>query len=298
MSFPTQNIRTDSLKNLYQPFGVDADVLRLDLVHPVVSGNKWFKLKEYLKEAQELGKKAVITFGGAYSNHIIATAAACQSAGLPSIGIIRGEKSPNLSPTLQQAKELGMQLHFITRAAYKDKELPSEVWKNLVPEEAYIISEGGYGKLGGKGAATILNHIPTDQYSHIIASVGTGTTLAGLVMAAPTAKLIGISALRGGYDLASSINALLPTQLHHTFELHNDFHFGGYAKHKPELFEFMNNWYQQTSIPSDFVYTGKLFYAVDTMIRNGAFREGSKLLLIHSGGLQGNRSLKEGTLIF
>jgi 1-aminocyclopropane-1-carboxylate deaminase len=298
MCLSTENIRIDSLKNLYQPFGVNADVLRLDEVHPVVSGNKWFKLKEYLKEAQRLQKKVIITFGGPYSNHIVATAAACQLTGLQSIGIIRGEEGLTPSPTLADAKAAGMQLYFVSRSMYTAQILPEEVYATVAVSDTYIIKEGGYGLLGSKGAGTILSGIPEGRYSHIVASVGTGTTLAGIIAAAPKSKVTGISALKNNHSLNSSIAALLPADLAGLFEILHDFHFGGYAKRTPSLLQFINDWYQLTGIPSDFVYTGKLFYATDNLIRTGYFARGSSLLLIHSGGLQGNRSLPAGTLIF
>jgi 1-aminocyclopropane-1-carboxylate deaminase len=291
-------IQIHSLKNLYQPFGVAVDVLRLDLVHPVVSGNKWFKLKEYIAEAREQKKRIILTFGGAFSNHIVACAAACNEGGFNSIGVIRGEKPETLSDTLQDAMRYGMQLHFITREAYKHKLLPQNIYHTFDENKIYIIGEGGYGIKGCQGASSILTSIQPD-YTHIIAAAGTGTTVAGLVAAAlPHQKIIGVSVLKNHYSLEKEINALLPPQNQHQFTLIHDLNFGGYAKYTPELISFMNLWYKQTAIPSDFVYTGKLFYAVHHLIEKDFFPIGSKILLVHSGGLQGNRSLPKGTLMF
>lgn len=272
--------------------------MRLDKIHPVVSGNKWFKLKEYLKEAKGLNKTTILTYGGPYSNHIVATAAACKDAGMRSIGIIRGEEASNLSPTLVDAKAFGMQLYFVSREAYRRKAVPTEMKESFNEDDIYTIAEGGYGVPGSLGASTILG-IETKGYTHILTAVGTGTTIAGLVRSSmPHQKVIGISSLKNNYSLEEEINGLLsPTKQNH-FSVNHDYHFGGYAKWQPELISFMNRWYHQTAIPSDFVYTGKLFFAVDDLIKKEFFPPASNLLIIHSGGLQGNRSLKKGTLIF
>lgn len=295
-SFP--QIEIELLKNLYHAFGVEVSVMRLDKIHSVVSGNKWFKLKAYLADAKALNKKAILTFGGAYSNHIIATAAACDGAGLKAIGVIRGEKPAKLSPTLQEAVGYGMQLHFVSREKYKDKPIPEAVWDNYNKETVYCIDEGGYGSPGCAGAATILGET-TKDYTHIMAAVGTGTTLAGLVTSSLLhQQVIGISALKNNQELEPLVDALLPREIQGKFTILHDYHFGGYAKHTPELISFMNWWYAQTSIPSDFVYTGKLFFALNDLVSTQHFATGSKILVIHSGGLQGNRSLTNGTLIF
>ncbi|HEX7846816.1 MAG TPA: pyridoxal-phosphate dependent enzyme [Chitinophagaceae bacterium] len=269
-------------------------VLRLDKIHPVISGNKWFKLQFYLKDAIEQGKKTILTFGGAWSNHIIATAAACQLNGLSSIGIIRGEEAPELSPTLKQAKELGTQLYFTSREEYVQKKIPGEI----DARHCYIINEGGFGELGAKGAATIAHDFIKEEYTHICCAVGTGTMIAGLINAtSPSQQVFGISVMKNNLSLEDAVRSLL-TDKTRSFELFHEYHFGGYAKHKPGLLDFMNEFYRQTAIPSDFVYTGKLFYAIKDLIKKNSFPAGSKLLLIHSGGLQGNASVSNRTLIF
>lgn len=276
---------------------IQADVLRLDLIHPVISGNKWFKLKQYLAEAIQQNKSAIITFGGAFSNHIIATAALCQEQGLKSVGIIRGEKPATLSHTLQDALKCGMDLFFVEREKYKLKEIPPDVIENY--PEAYVINEGGYGMPGMNGAKTILDFAGAANYTHILAAIGTGTTLAGLVEAScEKQNVIGISSLKNNLDLQDQINQLLSSHHKNRFQLLHQFHFGGYAKYTQELIHFMNYWFTATGIPSDFVYTGKLFYAFNALASENFFPRDSKLLLIHSGGLQGNDSLKKRTLIF
>lgn len=297
LSAPFQNSPIDRLESFYK-FHTTADVLRLDLLHPVVSGNKWFKLQHYLQQAVEEGKSTILTYGGAYSNHIVATAAATRERNLKSIGVIRGERPRVLSPTLQEALSYGMQLYFISREDYRVKALPQEFGPINENNDLLIIPEGGYGQAGALGAARILSDQETGNYTHIMAACGTGTTLAGLIRAAGEGQeVIGIAVLKNHYSLEEEIRALLP-QHHRPFTLLHDFHQGGYAKHNPELIRFMNWWYEQTGIPSDFVYTGKLFYAAWHLAEKGYFPEGSRLLLIHSGGLQGNRSLPKGTLIF
>ncbi|MDO6432471.1 1-aminocyclopropane-1-carboxylate deaminase [Flavitalea sp. BT771] len=269
------SIQTVELPELAQHH-VSMDVLRLDLIHPVISGNKWFKLKEWLRIAAAGGGSHLITFGGAWSNHIIASAFAAREAGLSATGIIRGEKPARLSATLSAAAAYGMRLEFITRTAYRQKDDPIFLagLSTRYPG-AVIIPEGGAGEPGIKGSMDILREIDSSPYSHILCAVGTGTTFKGLSAAASTSQeVIGISALAPPY------------------------HFGGYARHTPELLEFMNHFYRTTGIPSDFVYTGKLFYATLDMVRKDHFPPDSRLLVIHSGGLQGNRGLPPGLLYF
>lgn len=287
-----QNCRVDTV-DAFLKFHTTVDVLRLDLIHPSISGNKWFKLKEYLKEAKELNKRSLLTFGGAFSNHIVATAAAAKKFGFDSIGIIRGERPAKISGTLNEAVNFGMKLYFVSREDYKKKIIPSDV--SL--QDAYVINEGGYGKMGAEGAKEILNQVDLSNYDYILAAVGTGTTLAGLIEACSPAKnIIGISVMKNNFSLQQEVENLLSGR--REFHLFHDYHFGGYAKYNQELIDFMNEWHRATHIPSDFVYTGKLFFAVNDLIRKNYFSPGSKLLVIHSGGLQGNRSLPKGTLIF
>jgi 1-aminocyclopropane-1-carboxylate deaminase len=255
---------------------VQMDVLRLDQIHPVISGNKWFKLKEWLQLAKVSGRQGLITFGGAWSNHIIATAFAAREAGLSAIGVIRGQRPDHPSPTLIGAQTYGMQLEFISREQYKQKEDPAFLAAlSAQYPDAIIIPEGGAGDPGIRGSMDILRAIDSSHYSHILCAVGTGTTYKGLsAAAAPGQQVTGVSVLAPPY------------------------HFGGYARHTPELLDFINSFYAATGIPSDFVYTGKLFYAVLDMVRKGLFAPNSRLLVIHSGGLQGNQGLPTGVLHF
>ncbi|MDP4261526.1 MAG: pyridoxal-phosphate dependent enzyme [Bacteroidota bacterium] len=273
--------------------GISVSVLRLDKIHPVISGNKWFKLRYYLQEAGEQHKKRIITFGGAWSNHIVATAAACKINGFVSVGLIRGEEPAVLSPTLLEAKGYGMEFCFLNRGDYSKKRIPAEWLK----DEYYLIHEGGYGEKGAKGAADILQYCKTD-FTHCCCAVGTGTMMAGLLNAvSPGQKVTGISVMKNNTGLEKNVRSLLH-QDQKEWQIIHDYHFGGYAKHQPELIAFMNEFYDQTKIPSDFVYTAKLFFAVSDLIKNNFFPPGSKLLIVHSGGLQGNASLEKGKLIY
>jgi len=291
-SLAFDNITVDNISPVGQN-DVQVDVLRLDKINNVISGNKWFKLRYYLEEAASQHKKGIVTFGGAWSNHIIATAAACDINGLKSIGIIRGEEPRQFSPTLIHAQELGMQLIFITRDAYYRKEIPASVES----EEYFIVNEGGYGIPGAKGASTILDYCD-NKYSHYCCAAGTGTMMAGIINhSSPDQMAIGISVMKNNTGLEEMVQALLVNK-NKNWKIIHDYHFGGYAKHGPALFSFMNEFYRRTNIPTDFVYTGKLFFAVSDLIDKKYFPAGSRLLLIHSGGLQGNESLSTGSLIF
>ncbi|HUM98389.1 MAG TPA: pyridoxal-phosphate dependent enzyme [Chitinophagaceae bacterium] len=290
-----ENITNDSIRHpAFLENGIVADILRLDKIHPVISGNKWFKLKNYLSDFQASGKKEIITFGGAWSNHIVATASACKQLNIPVTGIIRGEASPTLSKTLIDAKNLGMHLHFASRTDYKNK-LISGQFNN---ESCYIIPEGGYGHLGMLGAATILELVNKNQYTHVCCAAGTGTMAAGLLhKLLPEQHLEVVSVLKNFSGLEASILFLNPVAKA-VMNIHHNFHFGGYAKHKPELIAFMNKFYNQTKIPSDFVYSAKMIFAITDLAYKNYFPPQSRLLLIHCGGLQGNASLDKGSLIF
>ena len=298
MQLPPFSARIMPVKReAYMEKGVNAAVLRLDEIHTVISGNKWFKLRPYLQDAAAQGKQAILTFGGAYSNHILATAAACPLYGFQSIGIIRGEAPATLSHTLKEAQQYGMQLFFTSRERYRSGIIPDDVFDRFSKEGIYVINEGGYGEKGMQGSMDILKSCPTQPYSHVIAAVGTGTMLSGLINSANAfQKVIGISVLKNNFSQEQEIQKLLHPQK--TFQLLHDFHFGGYAKYTPALLQFMNDWFAATGIPTDFVYTAKMFFAADQLIRSGFFPQGSSLLLVHSGGLQGNRSLRQGALCY
>jgi 1-aminocyclopropane-1-carboxylate deaminase len=276
---------------------VKVDILRLDLLHPVVSGNKWFKLKYYLTDAVARNKNTIATFGGAYSNHIVATAYAAMEAGLQSIGFIRGERPRHLSTALQDAASYGMDLAFTERELYRDKEM---IMRAEDKHNFYWVMEGGCGELGSKGASDILRITDTHHYSHILCAVGTGTMLSGLIRASlPGQELIGISVLKNNRSLEKEVLSLLDDKDNKkNFSILHDYHFGGYAKHPPELTGFMCDLWEKEKLPTDIVYTSKLLFAAKGLVAANRFPAAARILLIHSGGLQGNNSLPPNTLPF
>jgi 1-aminocyclopropane-1-carboxylate deaminase/D-cysteine desulfhydrase-like pyridoxal-dependent ACC family enzyme len=253
-----------------------------------------------LQEAQQSNHKTILTFGGAYSNHLVATAFACQAYGLKSIGIVRGERPATISETLQHCYNYGMQLKFISRDEYDKKEEQYFI-NDLLTEfgASVIVPEGGYHPSGAKGAALIGELIKENNYSHICSATGTATTVAGLLLTKGDQKIIGVPVLKGMTDIEERIRFLCSNNYKNKrLEIFNNYHFGGYAKKTPELIQFMNYLWQQHHLPTDFVYTAKLFFAVYDKIKNNHFAEGSNILCLHTGGLQGNNSLPSGTLLF
>ena len=271
-------------------------VLRLDELHPIVSGNKWFKLKYYLQQAQEENADTIASFGGPYSNHLVALAFAAKKYNLQSVGYVRSNEDEPITPTLLEAKQYGMHLKFLGRNNFQL--LKTELLENNVTSNTYFVDEGGYGTLGAKGAATILSNEKNNSYGHIICAVGTGTMMAGLINAAkPHQHVIGIPVLKNETTIRNEITQLI-TNKETPFTLLHDFHLGGYAKTNQAQFDFMNLLWATEKIPTDIVYTSKLFMAVKSLLANNYFSPTAKILMIHSGGLQGNRSLPVGTLLF
>jgi 1-aminocyclopropane-1-carboxylate deaminase len=283
---------------LFADSGITVDALRLDLIHPQVSGNKWFKLKYLLISALSAGKKGMLSFGGAYSNHLVALAFACRENGLESMAIIRGDDPQMSNPSLQQMREYGMKLVFVSREAYRHKEKLTGQYLEKNPEY-YYVPEGGQSEDGIKGASEILQP-GHNEYTDIICAVGTGTTIAGIIKASATPqKITGICSLKiPDRSENALLNFIKINTVRNNFRLLSDYHFGGYARKNDVLITFMNELYLKENIPTDFVYTGKLFFAVYDLARKKYFAEGSKVLIIHSGGLQGNRSLGKGILKF
>jgi 1-aminocyclopropane-1-carboxylate deaminase/D-cysteine desulfhydrase-like pyridoxal-dependent ACC family enzyme len=274
------------------------DVARFDLLHPVVSGNKFFKLKYPMEKAVSLGTKGVITMGGAYSNHLIATAYYTAAHRLSSKAIIRGAISDPVSHTLQHCRRLGMELIPVDRASF-DEDLP-EVRELLSKyEDHYFVASGGKNEDGIKGAGEMADRIPGfEQYDIIACSIGSGTMYMGLQTALHSHQtLLGIPALkirpeeREGF-YRNHIVSVCNTKMY--FEYAGR----GFGKADEKILSFMNTLYRKHGIPSDFVYTGKLIYAVMDLIEKGMIDCNQKILIIHSGGLQGNDSLPEKTLIF
>lgn len=272
------------------------DVKRDDLIDPLISGNKWRKLKYNILHAKQLNKKGILTFGGAYSNHLIATAKTAKLHQLASIGIVRGEElSIHSNPTLMQCHELGMQLIFITRSAYKasTQEGCYPSYANKYPEY-YLIPEGGNNYYGMLGCQEIHKEIPK-EYDHIYLAGGTGTTAAGILWGSNENTHIHlISALKGTF-LFNNIKKLMITacgdktiasEYLQRLEVISDKRFGGFAKNNPSLFDEINQLYRQTGLKTEPIYTGKVWFQLFTDVQNELYSKDEKILFIHTGGLQ------------
>ena len=265
-------------------------VKREDLNHPFVSGNKWWKLKYNLEEARRLGFSKLLTFGGAYSNHIFATASAAKENGFESIGIIRGEESLPLNPVLSFARSQGMVLRHISREAYRAKSKPSFVEKLKEDFGAfYLIPEGGTNALAIKGCEEFAQSLSKVEFDYLCLPVGTGGTMAGMVEGHHGKKeLIGFSVLKDAAFLAEEVRKLVLNYSGETFsnwKIETAYHFGGYAKANSQLNDFINSFQLEHTVPLDPVYTGKMLFGICDLIKKGFFNQGSTILALHTGGL-------------
>ena len=274
------------------PNGIELFIKREDELHPIISGNKFRKLKYNIQEAKRLGHATLLTFGGAFSNHILAVAGAGAEFGFKTIGVIRGEELEckiNENPTLAQAQELGMQFHFVSRTAYRDKESSSFI--SFLSEKFgnfYLVPEGGTNDLAIKGCEEILTSEDKSYFTHIACAVGTGGTISGLInSSSEKQQIIGFSSLKGAFLSEVIRNFVSKTN----WSINDSYHFGGYGKVTDELIQFLNSFYSQTAIPLDPVYTGKMVFGVLDWIEKGYFPENSKILMIHTGGLQGIKGM-------
>ena len=272
--------------------GVRILIKREDLNHEYASGNKWWKLKYNLEEATRIGHDTLLTFGGAYSNHIYATAAAAKELGLKSIGIIRGENTLPLNHTLAFAQSCGMTLHFISREVYRNKTTDDFI-QQLQNKfgDFYLIPEGGTNGLAVKGVAefgtALINEV---DFDYLCLPVGTGGTMAGIVKAlAGRKKIVGFSVLKGGGFLSAEVKKWTADSFSN-WNIEQDYHFGGYAKTTNELIIFMNEIETQHQLPLDQVYTAKMMFGILDLIQKGYFKRGSTILALHTGGLQGRSS--------
>jgi len=265
-------------------------IKRDDLIHNIVSGNKWRKLKLHISDFLLSDKEGILTFGGTYSNHIIATAYVANYLNIPSLAVIRGEEPKNYSTTLKYCSSLGMKFIFSLRNEYKNKEvlLANILIQNNNLRSYYFIPEGGASKLGIMGCKEIVDeiNIPFDE---IYCDVGTGATLAGLTLAIGSSQdLIGINVLKGADYLDKEIQNMISSvddNCINKFTLLNNYHFGGYAKNSKILIEFMREFYNKTGVKTDPIYSGKMFYALVSELRKK--KKSKKIIAIHTGGLQG-----------
>lgn len=276
---------------ILQEKGIELSIKREDKIHPFVSGNKFRKLKYNIQEAKHQNKKTLLTFGGAFSNHIVATAVAGNLAGFKTIGVIRGDELANnleytlaTNSSLKTAFENGMQFEFVSRKEYREKRSVTFL-KNLKNKfgDFYEIPEGGTNSLAIKGCEEILTKDDA-KFDYICCAVGTGGTISGLINASEEhQKVVGFSALKGNF-LEKEIKQLVRKE---NWCLQNDYHFGGYAKYAPELIRFINDFKLETGVLLDPIYTGKLVFGILDLIEKNYFKKGSKILAIHTGGIQG-----------
>ena len=260
------------------------------LNHPLVSGNKWWKLKYNLEEASRLGHKKLLTFGGAYSNHIYATAAAAKELGFEAIGIIRGEETLPLNSTLAFAKEKGMQLHYVTREDYRKKTEP-DFQKKLTDlfGDFYLIPEGGTNELAARGVTEFANLLSQEtEFDYLCLPVGTGGTIAGIISGLnANRKIIGFPVLKGAQFLETEVRSYTDKE---NWQLIYNYHFGGYAKSTKELIDFMDGFERVHHIPLDPIYTSKMIFGIFDLVRKRFFETGSSIMVLHTGGLQGRRT--------
>lgn len=270
---------------------------REDLTHPEISGNKWYKLKYNLIYAKEKGYHTLLSFGGAYSNHIHAFAAAGKLFGFETIGIIRGEEHLPLNPTLKSACENGMTIYYLDRNMYRRKK-SDEIIDSLKQKfgDFYLIPEGGSNALAVKGCTEIVNSIEID-YEYICTACGTGGTLSGIVCGLNGFKqVIGFPVLRNGEFLAKDVSEFVYNfsgQYFSNWKLQTDYHFGGYAKIKSSLIKFIYEFEKLNDIRLEPIYTGKMMFGIADLINKNFFRENSAIVAVHTGGLQGLDGIKE-----
>lgn len=266
-------------------------IKRDDLLHPIISGNKWRKLKYILDHALTIGADALVSMGGAYSNHLHAMAFVGENLGIKTIGYIRGERPEKFNPTLIDLETWGMELRFVSRTAYRD--LRNYKHHDSLPDlEAgqYWLPEGGAIPLALKGVGEIIDEINVD-FDHLLVACGTGATLAGLIAKAPSKCCVsGVAALKGAGFLQNDVKQLVPNDpLRCHWQILLDYHFGGFAKSSPKLNQFIQQFEARHSVPLEPVYTGKLLYAVNDLLNKGYFSSGQRIIVLHTGGLQGSR---------
>lgn len=288
---------------LYVDKKINVKVIRLDLLHPTIGGNKWFKLKRNLIQAIADGNKTLVSFGGAYSNHIHALAAAGHGLGMATVAFVRGEAAALSNPTLTDARRWGMEIHFLSREDYRKRHDEAFLkWlqsKYATVANGYWIAEGGSNALGVQGCQDILSGVEgrlARQPDYLACAVGTGATFAGLVSSPWATKFLGINVVNAWSHLNGEIHRMLSQSAaaeFHNWELLDSYHCGGYAKIDWQLANFIRNYKVETGIPLDPIYNGKLFYAIHQLLEHDYFAPGEEVVLLHSGGLQGSRGMQQ-----
>ncbi len=291
LDFPIYSPLEEVHSTLFQERQVRLFIKRDDLIHPFISGNKWRKLKYNLIKARQQNKTHLVTFGGVWSNHLLATASACAKFGFKSTAFVRGEDVNN--ELLFLCRMFGMELRFTDRESYRNKKQLFDTFFGS-DSTSFFLDEGGAGAEATQGCAELIDELP-ENFQHIFCAAGTGTTAAGIINGLNNHKLATkmhvIPVLKGADYLKSEIQQLLGFPIE--FEFHTAYHFGGYAKTQPELLRFVREFSTSTGILLDPIYTGKMMYAVFDMLKNGHFSPGDKILTIHTGGLFGLLGMKE-----
>ncbi len=277
-----------------EQFSVELYIKREDLIHPFISGNKYRKLKYNITEAKLLNKNTLLTFGGAFSNHIAATAAVGKEFGFKTIGVIRGEELVSKiddNDTLRFAKENGMLLKFISRGDFRQKDSTNFIESLKVEfDDFYLIPEGGTNELAVRGCEEILTEDDKNQFDFVCCSIGTGGTISGLINSSKqNQQIFGFPALKGDF-LKQDIRKFVTKN---NWQIITDYHFGGYAKVSNQLISFINQFKQETTIPLDPIYTGKMMFGLVDLTKNDFFPDKSKILIIHTGGLQGIKGMNQ-----
>lgn len=293
--------------SIWQERGVKLKVLRLDQLHPQVSGNKWLKLKGTLQHAQEQGFDQIVSFGGPYSNHLHALAWAGAKLGLKTHGVVRGRPEFLTNPTLSDVVQWGMSISFVSYQRYREKTEPAylERLQQVWGERTLIVPEGGAGPHALKGFVELFNHRSVSGETHMAIAAGTGGSLAGLLAGvASQTQLIAVPVIKGASRLLGDVRQMLVTSALHNDQqqqalarlqreaatlLDHHGHYGGYGKVTPELMDFIEAFEAQHKIPLEPVYTGKLFKRLYELLEAGEFQRGDCVLAVHTGGLQGNR---------
>ena len=275
---------------LFEEQGIEVSIKREDLIHPLISGNKWRKLKYNIQAARQSGYDTICSFGGPFSNHIHALSHAGRLYQFKTIGVIRGEERYKANPTLKSASDAGMHLHFVNREDYRVKHHQSFI-NELMDRfgKFYLLPEGGTNRIAIKGCQEIMNEV-SEEFEIVCASCGTGGTASGIISSLTSEqKFIGFSSHKGNFmveEISKLLNNL-SNQYEAKLEINNDYHFGGYGKYTAPLIRFINDFQDQFKIGLDPIYTGKMFYGLFELIKSGYFKSGTQILAIHTGGLQG-----------
>jgi len=269
---------------------IELHIKRDDLLHPIISGNKWRKLKYTLVHALTHGHQHLISMGGPYSNHLHTLAYIGHKLNIKTTGLIRGEQPEKESQTLSDLREWGMSLEFVKRSSYRElRKYQTYDAKPAKQYDGYWIPEGGATQDALRGVSEILKEIDMD-FKTLTLACGTGTTLAGLAKALPTTKKVfGFSALKGGGFLEKDVKKLIKKNSLVNWSINFDYHFGGFAKSNEELTSFIEEFQTHNNIPLEPVYNGKMLFGLFDLIKNGRFKKEQPIIAIHTGGLQGNR---------